>query len=151
MTDRFERFSIAISEISKYWHRLASEEMEKHGLKGPHAIYLTTLFRNPDGLTAPQICEISGKDKADVSRMMAIMEQKGLVTKESVNKNLYRAVFRLTEEGRVAAGFVRDRANLAVKIAGGDLTEEQRAVFYESLEVITNKLRELSRDGLPAE
>ena len=86
MPDRFERFSIAISEISKYWHRLASEEMEKHGLKGPHAIYITTLLRNPAGLTAPQICEISGKDKADVSRMMAIMEKKGLVTKESVNK-----------------------------------------------------------------
>ncbi len=151
MTDRFERFSIAISEISKYWHRLASEEMEKHGLKGPHAIYLTTLFRNPDGLTAPQICEISGKDKADVSRMMAIMEKNGLVTKESVNKNLYRAVFRLTDGGREAAEQVSKRAQLAVDIAGGDLTEEQRAVFYESLEVITNKLRELSRDGLPAE
>ncbi len=151
MTDRFERFSIAISEISKYWHRLASEEMEKHGLKGPHAIYLTTLFRNPDGLTAPQICEISGKDKADVSRMMAIMEKNGLVTKESVNKNLYRAVFRLTDGGRKAAEHVSKRAQLAVDIAGGDLTEEQRAVFYESLEVITNKLRELSRDGLPEE
>ena len=151
MTDRFERFSIAISEISKYWHRLASEEMEKHGLKGPHAIYLTTLLRNPAGLTAPQICEISGKDKADVSRMMSIMEKQGLVTKESVNKNLYRAVFRLTDEGKAAAEHVAGRAQLAVDIAGGDLTDEQRTVFYESLEIITNKLRELSRDGLPTE
>ncbi|MBR5633297.1 MAG: MarR family transcriptional regulator [Clostridia bacterium] len=149
MTDRFERFSFAISEISKYWHRLASEEMEKHGLKGPHAIYITTLLRNPEGLTAPQICEISGKDKADVSRMMSIMEKKGLVTKESVNKNLYRAVFRLTEEGKAAAEYVAGRAQLAVDIAGGGLTDTQRTVFYESLEIITNKLRELSRDGLP--
>ena len=35
MVDRFERFSLAISEISKYWHLLAAEEMEKYSLKAP--------------------------------------------------------------------------------------------------------------------
>ncbi len=149
MIDRFERFSYAIAEISKYWHKLAAEEMEKHGLKGPHSVYLMTLLRNPDGLTAPKICELSGKDKADVSRMMSIMEKKGLVSKESVNRNLYRAVFKLTEEGVNAAKFVRNRASLAVDIAGRDLTEETRVILYEALETISNNLRELSKDGIP--
>lgn len=149
MENRFERFSFAISEISRYWHRLTSEEMEKYGLKGTHAVYLTTLFHNPDGLTAPQICEASGRDKADVSRMMSIMEKKGLVTKESVNRNLYRAVFKLTDAGREAAQFVRERASIAVEIAGRDLTDEKRAVFYESLETIAVNLRELSEAGIP--
>ena len=149
MIDRFEKFSLAISEISRYWHKLTSDEMEKYGLKGPHAVYLTTLYRNNEGLTAPQICELCGKDKADVSRMMSIMEQKGLVTKESTNKNLYRAVFRLTDEGTRAAEFVRERASLAVDIAGRDLTDENRAIFYSSLETIAENLRKLSRDGIP--
>lgn len=30
MVDRFERFSFAISEISRCWHKLAAEEMEKY-------------------------------------------------------------------------------------------------------------------------
>ncbi len=37
MVDRFEKFSLAISEISKYWHKLATEEMEKYGLRSSHS------------------------------------------------------------------------------------------------------------------
>ena len=37
MIDRFERFSVAIAEISRCWHKLATEEMKKYGLKGSHA------------------------------------------------------------------------------------------------------------------
>lgn len=149
MVDRFERFSYAISEISRYWHKLAADEMEKYGLKGPHSVYLTTMYRYPEGVTAPQICELCGKDKSDVSRMMSIMEKKGLVKKEGVHQNLYRGVFKLTEEGKEAAEHVRQRASLAVEIAGKKLTDEKRTIFYEALESITANLRELSKEGLP--
>lgn len=150
MVDRFERFSFAILEISRHWHKITADEMEKYGLKGPHATYLTTLYRNRAGLTAPQLCELCGKDKADVSRMMSLMEQKGLVKKEGVHQNLYRGVFKLTAEGMTAAEFVCRRASLAVEIAGRDLTDETRTVFYEALETIAANLREISKDGLPA-
>ena len=149
MVDRFERFSLAISEISRYWHKLASEEMEKYGLKGPHAIYLTTMYRFPEGITAPQLGELCCKDKSDVSRMMSIMEKKGLVKKYSVNQNLYRGILKLTEEGISAAQHVQDRARLAVQIGGEGLDDEKRQIFYDSLELICNNLKELSRDGIP--
>ena len=77
MIERFGRFSFAIFEITRHWHKLASDEMAKYGLKGPHATYLTTLYSFKDGITAPKLCELCGKDKADVSRMMSIMEEKG--------------------------------------------------------------------------
>ena len=89
MEDRFERFSVGMSEISRYWHKLTGDEMEKYGLKGTHSIYLLTMYRFPEGLTAPRLCELCVKDKADVSRMMSLMEKKGLVRKESVGKTLY--------------------------------------------------------------
>lgn len=149
MVERFERFSLAISEISRYWHKLTTDEMERYGLKGTHSVYLLTMARFPDGITAPQICELCGKDKSDVSRMMSIMEKKGLVTKEGIHQNLYRGVFKLTEEGRMAALHVRERASLAVELAGKDLTDENRNIFYESLESIVFNLRELSKAGLP--
>lgn len=149
MVERFERFSFAISEISKHWHKIAGEEMEKYGLKGPHATYLLTISHYDEGITAPQICELCGKDKADVSRMMSIMEQKGLVTKEGIHQNLYRGVFKLTDEGKMAAEHVRKRASLAVELAGKDLTDEKRAIFYEALESIVMNLREISKEGLP--
>lgn len=149
MVDRFERFSFAISEISRYWHKLAADEMEKHGLRGPHSVYLLTMYRYPEGITASQLCEFCGKDKADVSRTMAIMEKKGLATKEGIHQNCYRGVFKLTDEGKIAAEQVRQRASLAVEIAGKDLTDENRVAFYEALGSIADNLRKLSQEGLP--
>lgn len=149
MIERFERFSFAIMEISRYWHKIAADEMEKYGLKGPHATYLTTIYRFEDGVTAPQLCELCGKDKSDVSRMMSIMENKGLVVKEGIHQNLYRGVFKLTKAGKKAAEHVRKRASLAVELAGKTLTDEKRAVFYEVLETISFNLRQISKEGLP--
>ena len=149
MVERFERFLFTISEISRSWHKIAADEMEKYDLKGPHAIYLTTMYRYEEGITAARLSELCGKDKSDVSRMMNIMEKKGLVKKEGVNQNLYRALLKLTDEGKIAAEHVRARASLAVEIAGKDLTEEKREIFYESLETIASNLKELSKEGLP--
>lgn len=149
MYHRFERFSLAISEISRHWHKLTSEEMEKYGLKGVHGVYLLALARHCDGLTAPQLCDECGKDKSDVSRMMKIMEAKGLVVKDGGFQNRYGGVFRLTEEGISIADQIRIRAGQAVEIAGADLTEEQREIFYNALELITLRIRELSQEGLP--
>lgn len=149
MLDRFERFTLAISEISKYWHKIAAVEMEKYGLKGPHAVYLVIMARYADGITATQLGELCGKDKADVSRAMTIMEKKGLVIKEGVNQNLYRALLKLTNEGKEAAEQVKVRASIAVEEAGKELTDENRKIFYDSLENITARLQELSEAGLP--
>lgn len=149
MVDRFERFLLSISEISRHWHKLSADEMAKYGLKGPHAVYLTAMYRYEEGMTASQLCELCRKDKADVSRMMSIMEEKGLVKKYGVNQNLYRGLWKLTDEGKMAAEHVRARAARAVEMAGNGLTDEKRAVFYESLERIANNLRELCENGIP--
>ena len=149
MVERFERFSLAIFEISRHWHKIAGEEMAKYGLKGQHATYLLAIARCEEGITAPQICEMYGKDKADVSRMMSIMEQKGLVTKESVHQNMYRGVFKLTDKGEEAVSHVRQRASLAVELAGKDMDVEKRTIFYNALESIVINLRGISKEGLP--
>lgn len=149
MVDRFGRFSLAISEISRYWHKLASEEMAKYDLKGPHATYLTTIYRYPEGVTVPQVCELCGKDKSDASRMIGILEQKGLVNKQAVGGSSYRGLLMLTPEGKVAAEQVCKKASRAVEMAGKDLTDETREIFYKALDSITMNLRELSKEGIP--
>lgn len=150
MIERFEKFSFVIFEITRYWHKLASDEMAKYGLKGPHATYLTTLYRYKDGITAPQLSELCGKDKADVSRMMSIMEQKGLVIKESVGKNMYRGLLKLTDEGKTAAQHVRERAALAVELSSKGLSDEDRETFYNALEIISTNMKALCADGMPS-
>lgn len=149
MTDRFERFLLAISEISRYWHKIAAEELAKYGLKGPHAVYLAAMSRYPDGITVPQLCELCGKDKSDASRMISLLMQKGLVTKQSVDGSLYRGLVVLTGEGRKAAELVRKKADRATELVGGDLTEESREIFYQSLDSILFNLQKLSKEGIP--
>ncbi len=151
MDGRFEHFTYAIFEITRCWHKLASQEMAKYELKGTHAVYLTTLYKHKDGLTAPQLCELCGKDKSDVSRMMSIMEKKGLVTKEGTGKNLYRGLLKLTEEGVKAARKVAQRARLAVENGGNGLSDENRKVFYETLDLIVRNMQALCEEGIPAE
>jgi DNA-binding MarR family transcriptional regulator len=146
MIARFERFSLAIAEISRSWHRLAAQEMERHVLKGPHAVYLTALYGDGDGATAAQLCERCGKDKADVSRMLSILEKKGLVCKESGGTGGYRARLHLTQEGRAAAEQVQRAAVFAVEQASRGVTDAEREVFYRVIETIAGNLSALSLD-----
>ena len=149
MQNRFARFSLAISEIDRCWHKLAAEEMAKYQLNSPHAVYLTTLYDFEEGITAAKLGELCCKNKADVSRMVAILEKKGLVRKEAVGRNRYRAKLLLTEAGKQAAAQVRQRASIAVELAGSGMSEEDRGIFYRCLERITANLHTLSEEGLP--
>ena len=73
MLNRFSRFSLAISEIDRCWHKLAAEEMAKYGLNSPHAVYLTTLSGFKEGITAARLGELCGKNKADDPRRIGLI------------------------------------------------------------------------------
>lgn len=150
MLNRFAKFSFFIAEIDRCWHKLAAEEMAKHELSSPHAVYLNALYdAGQDGITAAQLGELCGKNKADVSRMVTVLAKKGLVKKIAVGRNMYRAKLLLTQEGKRAAEHVRERAAVAVELAGGGLSDEERGIFYKALERITGNLQKLSKEGLP--
>ena len=149
MVDRFEHFSGAIVKISRAWRKLACDEMAKYGLRGPHATYLITINRFPEGLTLPQLCEITGKDKSDASRMIGILEEKQMVERILSPGSTYKGKIVLTENGKEAAEQVKEKAVRAVEIAGKDLTEEKRAIFYEALDIIGENLCVLSKEGIP--
>ncbi len=149
MIDRFERFSLFLSEIVRYWHKIAADELERYGLKGACAVYFTTLYRCSDGITAKELGELCGKDKSDVSRAIAKMEEKGMVKRCGVYDNMYRARLVLTEEGMAAARHINERVRCAVELGGKGLSDEHRAIFYDALALIASNLQTLSTEGLP--
>lgn len=146
---RFETFTLAIFEMAQYWNKIASEEMKPYGLRAAHATYLVMLYRNPDGITAAKLCAECNKDKAEISRAVLLMEQKGLIKKENVANNSYRALIKLTDEGIKAAKQVKGRADLAADEGGKGLTEKERETFYYALSVISANLKKISEEGLP--
>jgi DNA-binding MarR family transcriptional regulator len=149
---RFERFSVSIFGIAHYWNRIATEEMREHGLKGTYALYLLTLFSAGEDITAARLCELTQRDKADVSRAVSLFQEKGFV--EAYGENRYRAPIKLTAKGKRIALKVRQKADSALKTAGEGLSEEMRLNMYKSLEIISKNLREMcdereSPDGEP--
>lgn len=148
MLNRFEKFSLAIAEINRCWHKIAAGELSKYDLKASHVTYLLTLARYPEGLTAPKLAELCDRDKADVSRMLSILEARGLVTKDGIGGNRYRGCLRLTPEGQTVAEALSRRAELAVEQAGEGLTERERIIFYTALDTITKNLRRICQEGL---
>ena len=49
MLKRFARFSLAISEIDRCWHKLAAEAMAEYGLNSPHAVNPQVVGSSPTG------------------------------------------------------------------------------------------------------
>lgn len=151
MLERFDRFTHNIYEIQRCWNKLASEEMDIYGLKGSYHIYLIVMHRFPDGVTASQLGVLCGRDKADVSRTVAVMESKGLIKKVSGSGNLYRAKLILTEQGAELTEIIVKKAQIAETISGCGIDDEQREIFYSVLERIANNIRELCKTGIPSE
>ena len=59
MIGRFEVFTLALSELTSSWNKIAAEEMKVYGLKGSCVIYLIALYKIAEGLTAANLCEMS--------------------------------------------------------------------------------------------
>ena len=149
MIERFESFTLAMSEIPSCWGKIATSEMAVYGLKGPNAKYLITLLKNPQGITAAKLCELCYRDKAEISRAMSNLEKKGLITRENTGPNSYRALIKLTDEGKKAAQHIAKRVDIAVELGGKGIGEKEREIFYSCLEKIAANLREISKEGLP--
>jgi DNA-binding MarR family transcriptional regulator len=150
MLTRFEQFSTSISNIYKHIQKIERDEMVQYGLKGSFAQYLLAIGHYEEGITSSRLCEICDKDKAAISRVVAEMEQKGLIYRETSGENLYRAMLRLTEKGKEAAHHVSERAKVAVELAGKGLTDESRQAFYATLNLIASNLQEISKQGIPS-
>ncbi|MBR3953174.1 MAG: MarR family transcriptional regulator [Oscillospiraceae bacterium] len=150
MLSRFEQFSFAISSIYRYIRKIERDEMVKRGFRGVFAQYLTALNKFEEGLTATQLCSVCDKDKAAVSRIVAEMEEKGLVMRE--NKNKYRSRIVLTDEGKDLANFIAERAGIAMEAVSGEImSEKESELFCSTLEEVCKNLQKVSREGIPQE
>lgn len=148
MIGRFEVFTIALSEMTSSWNKIASDELKPYGLKGSCIIYLIALFKIPEGLTAAKLCEMCNRDKAEVSRSIKSLEDNGFVTRTNTTVSGYRANITLTDKGRKITFELRERIKLVVEKGGEGLTDGQRENFYEVLAKISENLKNITKEGI---
>lgn len=144
MLDRLEKFLSTVSEIHRYVHRIMTDEMQKYDLKGSYAVYFVTLYHHGK-LTATELGEKCDRNKADVSRVVAALEDRGLAFRHSnIHSGTYRAHISLTEKGYEIAEMMCERVRTVVMLAGRGLTDESRSAFYNAFEIIAGNMKKIS-------
>jgi len=144
MIGRFEVFTLALSELTSSWNKIATEEMKAYDLKGSCVIYLIALYKIADGLTAANLCEMCNRDKAEVSRSIKALEEKGFVIRKNTTVSGYRASITLTQEGKRITSELREKIKLVVEEGGKGLTDNEREIFYDVLARISCNLKSIA-------
>ena len=151
MIGRFEQFCTAIANIQHSVMKIERVEMEKYGLKGPHAQCMLVMERNPEGITAAELCEACEKDKAAISRTLSELEAAGMITRVEPNGKRYRSKLYLTQKGKTVAKAVDDRVHRAVSLVSEGYDVQTREIFVNVLNMIANNLQNLVKNGLNEE
>lgn len=144
MQERFQNFTVLIAKISRSIRKIKTEEMEEFDLKSPHVSCLYYLFK-ANSLTAKELCDNAQEDKAAISRSIEQLEQKGLIFCDSTLKKRYKSPLMLTEQGNQVAEKIAEKIDSILDSASEGLTEEKRAVMYESLEKICGNLEKICK------
>ena len=112
------------------------------GLTPDQYVILNLLLENDEIMYQRQLAEITFKDRANISRIIDIMHQKGLVEKipDSNGRKIYKLV--VTEKGKE----IRDKvfpADIDLRsMITHNITEEELAVTFNTLEKMNLNIRD---------
>lgn len=145
LQERFEIFTKLISRINRNIRRIKTDEVAEFNLKSPHVSCLYYLYKN-GGLCSTELAEVCDEDKAAISRTLMHLEREGLIECEEQEKRRYKVDYTLTVRGREIATAIAAKIDRFIMLAGSDLTEDERRIFYTALEKISAKLDIIAND-----
>ncbi len=140
--DRFELFTVSIAKVSRYIHKIKNEEVMKFNLKSSHVSCLYYLYKIKE-LTAKELCDMCGEDKANISRTIKFLENEGYIYCSSDLQKRYQSDFSLTEKGNIVGKHIAEKIDKILLEASKGLTDENRKIFYQSLSLICNNLEKI--------
>ena len=137
--ERFSAFTVLVANINRCIRRIKTEEMAEYNLKSPHVSCLYYLY-HAKTLTAKELGDICGEDKAALSRSIEVLESEGYITCDSPAKKRYKSPLVLTERGREVARGLAEKVDGVIALAGDGMSEEERLIFYRCLSRINDNL-----------
>lgn len=141
LIERFEAFTTSVTKAYKCIQKIKLAETERMGLKANHVMYLYHLGKNPEGLTAKELCKLCIEDKAAVSRVIVDLTNKGFVKPSEMDSGRkYRTKIVLTPEGHERNKQLNEAIAMAVSKASSRLNEDDRENFYRVFFDITDNL-----------
>lgn len=148
-SNRFEIFSTSVGQLVKSVTALKSRKMAKYGLKGTGALCLCQLLESESGLTASELCRRGEIDKAQVSRCMSELSEKGLIYLEEKDGRKYKQKYRLTAYGKMVARDVSETVDLLQGTVCKGISKEELEAFYRTLYKLCDNFDEaLAKDSI---
>ena len=144
---RFARFEGYIGSAAKSIARLKAARMAHFHLSAAHTSCLLRLLAAPDGLTQTGLREALGMDRAQISRVLRQLEEKGYVASGGTG---YNRAYRLTQSGLSVAREVDGIVTDVLTFVSGGIPEAEIEAFYRTFAIITENLsRAEARFGTP--
>ena len=142
MQERFKEFTLLVANLNRCIYKLKAEEVAEFNLKSSHVSCLYYLYEE-ENLTATELCEICGEDKANISRAVRYLESNGFLQCKATTSKRYKSPLVLTEKGRAIAQRIVEKIDNVLRFSSEGLSEEDRKTMYQSLMVVNNNLTKL--------
>ena len=137
--EEISSFPIWVGKLRKGIQRRQTEVLKPYGLSSIHSLYLSTLWYEEEGMTLRELCEKICVDKANTSRVIAMMEKLSYVERISSKCGKLKCRIRLTDSGRVIAKEVVSCMHQVHDIMLHTLTKEE----FETIYNVIKKLSEI--------
>lgn len=137
-TEKIMKFFLVTGKMEKQIAKLKSLYMKKFGLNGSDLPILFVLMTEPEGCRQDRLSAMTGSDKAQISRSISRLMDKGMISKE--DSSLYKSRYSLTEKGRKAADDLAAIASQVFDEAHSVLDDEQWEGFYDFLERLNSQI-----------
>lgn len=125
---------VFLNKIIKKLHKVSDKILKQYNLSRFHYIYLLCLFKNSEGLKLTELTDLSGFDRANTTRVINDLENKGLIVRDKQTDKKYKV--KLTEKGFAITNSLYEKTlKLKDRFFGG-LTEAQIHRFL----VLTRKI-----------
>ncbi len=145
--DRLDKFMSLVVGASRSVTKLKARYMTEYGLGSTHTMCIRMLYSSGDGLTRTRLSGECGLDKAQVSRIINELSDKGYVT-EGPGATNYKRRIKLTDDGKRIAEDINQKVLRINEFVSGNLTEEEITVFYRVFGEICENLK-IAEDGSP--
>ena len=139
--DRFEDFYGLLGSATKSIYKLKSKGMLPFGLTSSHTICMRKLYEKKDGLTRIQLAKLCAVDKAQISRIIETLTEKGYATEKRSTQANYRSKIMLTEEGVRVTEEINDLVIKINEYVSGDIPESDIITFYTTFNKICDNLK----------
>lgn len=145
MIEKYRTFTYLITSINRFIKRIKTEEMAEFNLKSPHVSCLYYVYK-VGAITARELCDLCGEDKASISRSLRFLEKQGYISNAVNEGKKYKSRIILTEKGMETGKIICRKVDAILTKASEGIEERDEEITYRTLQAVNDNLIKIYKD-----